>query len=149
MLYFHSFLLMTTAWLEQVDIDLTQGLLYSGWRGRGSLLVIQFTSLIFTTCSGIWIVDFPDTSTHLQYQGCCHSAKQRQARKSIVWAQAAQQDLQEKERAKEGGVVQRATCLSDHGIGNHLICITQFSVPTSGLTAPQSWCYTPYTNQPV
>ncbi len=56
-------------------------------------------------------------------------------------AQAAQKDLQEGERAEEGGVMQRATCLSGPAIGNHLICITQFIVPTRGLTLSQSWCY--------
>lgn len=35
-----------------------------------------------------------------------------------------------------------AACLSDPGIGNHFICITQFSVPASGPTAPPSWCST-------
>ncbi|KAM7399075.1 hypothetical protein PAMP_018368 [Pampus punctatissimus] len=54
-----------------------------------------------------------------------------------------------KERAEEHGLVQRATHLSGPSIANHLIYITQFGVPASGLTVPQSWCCTSYTNQPM
>lgn len=44
------------------------------------------------------------------------------------WARAAQRG--------------NAACLSGPGIGNHFICITQFSVPANGPTAPPSWCST-------
>lgn len=51
------------------------------------------------------------------------------------------------EGAEEGGAVQQATCLSGPGIGNHFICITQFSVPYQWPDSPTELVlYSRYTN---
>lgn len=51
------------------------------------------------------------------------------------------------EGAEEGGAVRQATCLSGPGIGNHFICITQFSVPYQWPDSPTELVlYSRYTN---
>lgn len=51
------------------------------------------------------------------------------------------------EGAEEGGAVRQATCLSGPGIGNHFICITQFSVAYQWPDSPTELVlYSRYTN---
>lgn len=118
----------------------------SGERKQSQLLpikTVQYSFHVFNffpTCSALWTVDFEPTSSiprllpkgqgekmaeHWRLRGACRIT----------------------EGAEEGGAGRQATCLSGPGIGNHFICITQFSVPYQWPDSPtELLLYSRYTN---